>query len=365
MCTRAGVADIRQILSEMAAVVSDMVDRVLVDLTGDELGTCLQVFNVPSWNNANQIKQLELHVAKLAKILNLNGRSFSKDFCYLAKVLTKVMRAFAANKMQVCNRQAWSWILCPEWRARCLAPHSVKALPDLEKAICFYLALKVNTTTLERNLGQLCQQLSSHTGPTSQDGRLLAAVLHVALDGPRSAKDVFEVAKSPSDAGEVVYTPTAFSVACGKLWLANYGRRFRYKYSKLCESSSSGKKRKQTPPHGSFGSVKKLRGEAVDRLCEAAETSVRQGSTMETFVPDLQLPLPHSDPSATKQAMSGTRWQSDASSSVAASSQTRRKKTASQLFRENTQRKRASDFDVSRLEQFLLVAHSLSIKNKV
>ena len=328
-------------MSEMNMVVQDMLDRVRVDLTGDDLGQCLQVFDVMSWAKRDQAALMKKRISTLAKALHLDAR-VQDAFQGAAKLLLKVVQAAEANKLKISNRQAWSWVLCLEWRARYLPPHcNLRFLPDLEKMICFYLSLKVNTTTLERNLGQLCNQLHAHSGPTAQDGRLLSAVLHVALDGPRTAKDLFEVRKVESVGNEVGFTPSTFSLACGKLWLASYGRRFRYKYAKepaSCPSRPSRKRKASAGRRGTFEWVKKKRKEAANKLYKAA-THQASTNVVESFVPDLELPLPpHSGASCSKQALSGTRWQSSASAS---SEQKKPKKTASELFRDHTDRKRA------------------------
>jgi len=340
LCTSAGVKDIRAIMSEMSMVVEDMADRVLVDLTGDDLGQCLQVFDVMSWTKKDQTALLQKRINTLAKALHVDAR-VRDAFQGAAKLLLKVVCAAQANKLKISNRQAWTWILCLEWRARYFPPHcNTRFLPDLEKMICFYLALKVNTTTLERNLGQLCNQLHAHAGPTAQDGRLLSAVLHVALDGPGTAKELFEVRKAECAGSEVGFTPTGFSLACGKLWLAMYGRRFRYKYAKeptSCPSRPS-RKRKAHACRGTFEWVKKKRKEAASHLCKVAQEQASQAA-VDSFVPNLELPLPHSNASGSKQALSGTRWQSSASAS---SEEKKPKKTASELFRDHTDRKRAS-----------------------
>ena len=210
----------------------------------------------------------------------------------------------------ISNRQTWTWLLCPEWRSRFLSQHAFQSMCDLEKMICFDLALKINTTTLERNFGQLCQQLSSHAGPSAQDGCLLSAVLHVALDGPKSSKGVFEAVKA--EGGEACLSPTPFSLACGKLWLATYGRRFRCKYAKLPQSRSSSGKRKA--PKGSFEMVKRMRAAAAHANFQFPGIHSQIRCSI------------HFDVAAQKQAMSGTRWQSEASSSAIAVAQGKKRK---------------------------------------
>ena len=343
LCTRAGVQDIRAIMSEMGNVVTDMLDRVQVDLTGDMIAMCLEVFNVRLWADKPKASAFQGRLQVLAKVLHLNP-GVCGDFAAVARLLRKVVQAASANKLQTSNRQVWSWFLCSEWRLRFMPPSChIKFMVDMEKLIGFYLALKVNTTTLERNLGQLCHQLHSHSGPCGDDGRLLSAVLLVALDGPKAPEQLFHVQKS-TESGDVQANPTDFSVACAKLWLATYGRRFRYKYEKVvgsCRQTKPGnRKRKAACKRGTFEWVKKQRKLATSSLCKAAQDSDGKPLSVNSYVPDIQLPLPSVDGKAlaSAQAMSGTRWQSSATGGQGLNSS---KKDPAQLFREHTERKRA------------------------
>ena len=343
LCTRAGVQDIRAIMSEMGNVVTDMLDRVQVDLTEDMIAMCLEVFNVRLWADKPKASAFQVRLQALAKVLHLNP-GVCGDFAAVARLLRKVVQAASANKLQTSNRQVWSWFLCSEWRLRFMPPSChIKFMVDMEKLIGFYLALKVNTTTLERNLGQLCHQLHSHSGPCGDDGRLLSAVLLVALDGPKAPEQLFHVQKS-TESGDVQANPTDFSVACAKLWLATYGRRFRYKYEKVvgsCRQTKPGnRKRKAACKRGTFEWVKKQRKLATSSLCKAAQDSDGKPLSVNSYVPDIQLPLPSVDGKAlaSAQAMSGTRWQSSATGGHGLNSS---KKDPAQLFREHTERKRA------------------------
>ena len=47
------------------------------------------------------------------------------------------------------------------------------------------MSLKTNTTSLERDLGELLAQLSAHSGPLSETGGTIAAVMEIAIEGPQ------------------------------------------------------------------------------------------------------------------------------------------------------------------------------------
>ena len=85
---------------------------------------------------------------------------------------------------------------------------------------------------------------------------------------------------------------------------------------------------------------RKQRKLATSSLCKAAQDSDGKPLSVNSYVPDLQLPLPSVDGKAlaSAQAMSGTRWQSSATGGHGLNSS---KKDPAQLFREHTERKRA------------------------
>jgi hypothetical protein len=113
LCTRAGVQDIRAIMSEMGNVVTDMLDRVQVDLTEDMIAMCLEVFNVRLWADKPKASAFQVRLQALAKVLHLNP-GVCGDFAAVARLLRKVVQAASANKLQTSNRQVWSWFLCSE-----------------------------------------------------------------------------------------------------------------------------------------------------------------------------------------------------------------------------------------------------------
>ena len=95
----------------------------------------------------------------------------------------------------------------------------------------------------------------------------------------------------------------------------------------------------------------KKRKEAASHLCKVSKEQASE-ATVESFVPDLELPLPSSDASSSKHVLSGTRWQSSASAST---EEKKPKKTASELFRDHTERKRASSLILIIRERRLVV----------
>ena len=62
---------------------------------------------------------------------------------------------------------------------------------DCEVVVGFYFSLKINTTTLERDLGRLLTQLSSHSGPLSADGSTVASIMEVNAEGPQEEGELF------------------------------------------------------------------------------------------------------------------------------------------------------------------------------
>ena len=66
--------DVRNIMAEMSEVVSAMMDRVMVDLAGDDIAQCMQIFNVHSWGDRKQQHMLEPHIKTLSKALKLDAR---------------------------------------------------------------------------------------------------------------------------------------------------------------------------------------------------------------------------------------------------------------------------------------------------
>ena len=78
-----------------------------------------------------------------------------------------------------------------EWRSLYI-PSQKEVSEDRELLITFYLSLKINATSLERSLGELCRHLSAHDGKGAEDGAVASALLEVALDGPQSEDALFQ-----------------------------------------------------------------------------------------------------------------------------------------------------------------------------
>ena len=193
----------------------------------------------------------------------------------------------------------------PQWRSKFL-PKLVEVPKDLETLIFFYLSIKINTTTLERNLGELCRQLAAHTGRTAEDsGQLTASLLEVALDGPQREEELFE--RIDDSEGKSKLSPTEFGRACARLWVEQFGRRFRYKYL----GRTSQKKHAARP--GSFKAVLLRREAATDKLAKMGKSR----ASGESFVPGLVLPLAKEKPAVNANVLQGTRWASSAPGSHA------------------------------------------------
>ena len=91
-------------MAELREIVKDMIDRVKVDLAGDELVGLLAIFDLPQWaNNGQRLVELRSAAEQLAKILKLQT-GLVKDFVLCAKMLTKLRQAAQANSLQLSNR---------------------------------------------------------------------------------------------------------------------------------------------------------------------------------------------------------------------------------------------------------------------
>ena len=298
LCTRSGVADIRVAMTEMQQVVCLMLDRLEADLATDEVAISMAAFRVLSWLDKFKENLLRKHVAVLGKVLKL-PRDGSREFARVAKTLANLVQTCKTQQICVNHRVVWSWVLVPQWRSKFL-PGAIEISKELE-AMIFFLSVKINTTTLERNLGELCRQVGAHVG-RSEDGSLTASLLEVALDGPQREEDLFERIEA---SGESKLSPTEFGRACARLWVEQWGRRFRYKYV----GRSAQKKLAARP--GSFKAAVLQRDAAADKLSKMGHSR----TSGESFVPGLSLPLPGVARVVNAQALHGTRWASSASAS--------------------------------------------------
>ncbi|OLP95089.1 hypothetical protein AK812_SmicGene22833 [Symbiodinium microadriaticum] len=81
--------------------------------------------------------------------------------------------------------------------------------------------MKNNTTTLERNLGELLHQLNMHSGPLAETGASVASIMEVSAEDPQKDKEFFHPPAPPGGLLEP---------SCAQLWLEHFGRRFRQTY---------------------------------------------------------------------------------------------------------------------------------------
>ena len=322
LCTKASAHEARESMAEMSQVVEDMLARISVDLTEDCIAKRLLVFDMTSlcWLSREDgvLSSLKEAACSLCGFLGLS-RNVARDFEKTAMRLAEVVQAATARNLQVTNRQAWSWTLLAEWRAKYMPhPFKFRELAGFENLITFYLSLKINTTTLERNLGLLVRQLHAHCGSHAPDGALISSLLHVVLNGPKERSDVASFERC-GESGQLC--PTRFTRACAKLWLECYGRRFHYKYNKVPRAKGPLKT-------GTFESVKRGRIQATQAISRSA---VPRGSSQPSLIDGLSLPSNFAG-----NALAGTRW-----SATPHAPEGKRKKTAAMLFREHTERKRA------------------------
>ncbi|CAJ1351267.1 unnamed protein product, partial [Effrenium voratum] len=195
ICTRASVADIRGIMAQLSDVTQAMLHRLDVDLLGDEISSCLRIFDVPLWRKAERRGDLQSACFKLCSILGLpHPRTVVAFVSSAAQALLPQLDAAATQHLHVPNKLAWTWALIPAWRAKHTAGR-LGATRECEQLVAFYLACKINTTPLERNLGKLLEQLQAHSGPLADNGCTAAALIEVALDGPRREEELFTWAR--------------------------------------------------------------------------------------------------------------------------------------------------------------------------
>ena len=286
-------------MADMSQVVEAMLERLRVDLAQDEIVTALQVFNVAFWQQADLRSGLSASAVKLCKLLTLSERTGGLIGQY-ARILGPLLKAAQATRVgDVGNKHAWSWVLCPSWRVR----HASKVAwtDECHTLVAFYLSLKTNTTTLERDLGHLLRQLEAHSGPLTPNGSTIGAILEVAVEGPQEEKDFFE---KPSVEGGPM-TPTKFGVACAEMWICHFGRRFRCTYNKEVKA---GPKVPRTKAVGTLASVVRGRAKATNALVQSAQAADARGRQWKpaSFVQGLNLPL---SPPA-QDTFAGTRWAS-------------------------------------------------------
>ena len=150
----------------MQEVIRLMLARLEADLATDEISVAMAAFNALAWLDRSQEGIQKQHVANLARVLGY-PQQIAKDFIHVAKVLARLLQTYEQRRMSVSNKVAWSWVLMPQWRSKFL-PKYIALPKEIEKIVFFYLSVKLNTTSLERNLGELCRQLTAHGGHGSE-----------------------------------------------------------------------------------------------------------------------------------------------------------------------------------------------------
>ena len=193
LATRASAQEIRVIMGQMSSVVEAMLERLKVELATDEFAVALEAFNISAWSSEPNHDQLSSHFRGLCKLLKA-GRAAAVVSCLVsvAKTLANMQKSLKARKLQAGNRVLWSWTLCSAWRQQYLGKLCMKWCENCAAIVAFYLALKVNTTTLERDLSALVLQLNRHAGPMVADGSTIASILEVAVEGPKQETGFFQ-----------------------------------------------------------------------------------------------------------------------------------------------------------------------------
>lgn len=284
-------------MEAMSEVVQAMLRRVQADLVEDEVARALQGLSLSQWLHQNDHGPLKAHLRKLCSLIGVPLGTASL-LSAAARSLATLFQAAQQRNLDVCNRKAWSWVLYPFWRAKYAPRLSWNA--DCDVVVGFYLSLKINTTTLERDLGELLAQLSARSGPLSATGATVASIMEINTEGPQSEAEFF----APADLPGGPLKPTDFARLCAKLWLQHFGRRFRFKYKSKSTGSRFKVHRFKAHAPGTIAAC-------IDGRRKAASAAAAAEST-ESFVPGLTLPL-----SKPKTALPGTRWESACSDAKA------------------------------------------------
>ena len=131
--------------------------------------------------------------------------------------------------------------------------------------VSFYLSAADSTGGVERDLGKILKIQTVHGGP-GNSAALVEDCAVVLLDGPVSEAGVFRRTRAwrppvegggDAMAGVSALHPTAFAVACSRLWVCNHGRRF----GRRAPRADRGKTRKAS--RGGDSAVKRRRTEAA------------------------------------------------------------------------------------------------------
>ena len=290
LCTAASAGEVRDVMNEMSCVVQAMLKRLRVDLLQDEVAVALQAFDLQAWESPNNRAHLKSWFKKLCNILHADFQQVMPLLEASVAILLPLIARAKQHKFIVDNRVCWSWLLHSSWRARYAA--KLKWSSECSFLIQFYLSLKMNTTTLERDLGQLLMQLDAHCGPLSPTGCLMASIMEVNSEGPQTEASFF---KPGEDGGPL--EPTSFARLCAKLWLQHFGRRFRYSYKtkRQQDKVQSPKSKAKISKPGTLAAFARGRTLATSKIVSAA-------SKPACIVPGLTLPLPK------PSSLEGTRW---------------------------------------------------------
>ena len=277
LCSTASAQEIRGIMEEMAQVVFAMLGRLEADLCTDEFAVSLRAFDLAAWADVNNHTHLRSHFGKLCKLLGKSPQNTVPSLAGAAKALAPVIRAAKNQGLDASNRVAWSWLLSSTWRSK----YAAKAQwgSDCNFIVAFYVSVKLNTTTLERDLGKLLQQLEAHSGPIDATGSFIGSLMEVAVEGPKTEAELF-VPGQPQ-------RPTDFARLCSQLYLQHYGRRFKYHYAKA--TKVHGPRSKQLTGHkpGTLANAVKGRHETASKIVLA----IGKTAALPSFVPGIQLPL--------------------------------------------------------------------------
>ena len=152
-------------MNDISHVVQAMLKRLRADLLQDNVAVALHAFDLLAWESSNNHVHLHTRLKQLCKMLRIDSHHVVPAIAAGAQALLPLMSRARQQRFPVENRACWSWLLHPSWRAKYAA--KLQWTQDCSFLVQFYLSLKMNTTTLERDLGQLLLHLDAHSGPLS------------------------------------------------------------------------------------------------------------------------------------------------------------------------------------------------------
>ena len=256
--TKALPGQIRETMKSIGSVVDLMSQRVEVDLMGDPIGAALQAFDMELWSityvarraAANSDTQGEdgpsfdhllRYVRVICRALRCEEKVGARDFGAAVKVLLPTYRRLRASHpdSRISSRAVWSWLLDQSIVQQVWPKYKLPSI--VEELIRFYVSITAGTLEVERGLGKLVAALDAHSGPLSEDGRTVAAIVETRLDGPKGETGLFTRLE---DGG---WEFTDLGRHCQELFIHRFGRRFRSEYSKSSGVGSGSIGRKKTP----------------------------------------------------------------------------------------------------------------------